>query len=192
MAENVTVDAVASVLRVASAEWEQRATAYVEDGGDSPGRHMVALATAVVREFGPLPNNREALEGALVGVISNASNYPEPAQPHILGRDSSKLRTKVVDAVLALAAAAPEPEPAVAGEAAKALQAAGRVPEEVKALPESPDPAVIEAMAWSLYATECRLLGIEPVKQQHETGWAQKNWEVRARAAYAALRGAMQ
>lgn len=57
---------------------------------------------------------REALERVVGEPIWNARNYPEPAQVHILGRNISKLRTAVVDALLAagvrVTAVEPNPE----------------------------------------------------------------------------------
>ncbi len=44
--------------------------------------------------------NRDELDSALVNVLSNAMNYPDPVA--MLGKDSGSLRRKAVDAVLAL------------------------------------------------------------------------------------------
>lgn len=46
----------------------------------------------------------------------------------------------------------------------------------------------VKALAWSLYASECRKQGIYPVKQAHQSGWSEGNWSYVARAALAALR----
>ena len=45
-------------------------------------------------------NDREALHGVLVNVLSNVSNFPERAQSRLLGQDMGPLRGMVVDAVL--------------------------------------------------------------------------------------------
>jgi hypothetical protein len=41
------------------------------------------------------------LRGALVNVLSNASNYPEKVQPRLLGQDMGPLIEKVADAIVA-------------------------------------------------------------------------------------------
>jgi hypothetical protein len=43
---------------------------------------------------------RAIVDRAVGNVLSNASNYPEPAQVRILGQDTSPLRKKVTNAVL--------------------------------------------------------------------------------------------
>ncbi|PYY59974.1 hypothetical protein DEJ17_06290 [Curtobacterium sp. MCSS17_011] len=48
------------------------------------------------------PPTREQINSAVGSVLFNASNYPRPAVPHILGADIGPLRNKVTDAVLAL------------------------------------------------------------------------------------------
>lgn len=48
---------------------------------------------------------------------------------------------------------------------------------------------MVEAAAWSLYASECRRQGIEPVKTQHEPGWSKVAWMKVARAALSAALG---
>lgn len=45
-------------------------------------------------------DDREALNGVLVNVLSNVSNFPERAQSRLLGQDMGPLRGMVVDAVL--------------------------------------------------------------------------------------------
>ncbi|MDK8171719.1 hypothetical protein QP735_04170 [Curtobacterium citreum] len=45
---------------------------------------------------------RKQIDTAVGAVLFNASNYPRPAMPHILGQDIAPLRAKVTDAVLAL------------------------------------------------------------------------------------------
>ena len=57
---------------------------------------------------------RDKLEGALVNVLSNASNYPERVQSRLLGTDTEPLRTKAIDAIL----------PIIAREVAAALKEA--------------------------------------------------------------------
>jgi len=46
----------------------------------------------------------DELVGALTNVLSNASNFPEKAQPYLLGQDMEPLRTRVVDAILPIIA----------------------------------------------------------------------------------------
>jgi hypothetical protein len=48
------------------------------------------------------PPTREQIESAVGEVLFNSSNYPQSAIIHIIGRDMSPLRAKVVNAVLAL------------------------------------------------------------------------------------------
>lgn len=42
--------------------------------------------------------NREVIDRALVNVISNAMNYPDPRA--VMGKDTGPLRKKAVDAVM--------------------------------------------------------------------------------------------
>jgi hypothetical protein len=46
--------------------------------------------------------DRESIRRAVQPVLWNASNYPRPAQPHILGQDISPLTDRVVSAVLGI------------------------------------------------------------------------------------------
>lgn len=49
----------------------------------------------------PNQDDREALHSALVGVVSNASNYPRAVQPRLLGQNLGVFRALLVETVLA-------------------------------------------------------------------------------------------
>lgn len=78
------------------------------DGGLVPVNAFeagVAAALALVQQPAPsveFEPTREQIESAVGAVLFNASNYPRPAVPHILGQDIAPLRSKVTDAALAL------------------------------------------------------------------------------------------
>lgn len=68
--------------------------------------HLWDRTVGQVRRMTPDPfPSREDLHGALVGVLSNSNNYPDPIA--MLGKDTAPLREKVVDAVMDLLARGP-------------------------------------------------------------------------------------
>lgn len=85
--------AVSASNRVARAEWAEAAMERERD-------EWQALALSLERELAvnyEVPKSRADIDRALINVISNAMNYPEPLQ--MLGKDTGPLRKKCVDAV---------------------------------------------------------------------------------------------
>lgn len=76
------------------ANWSNRS-------GDSPLPEWVAESLREHYEPQPGTDDHKALELAIGEVLFNVNNYPEPAQSRLLGSDFSKLKNKLIAAVLA-------------------------------------------------------------------------------------------